>query len=584
MSQQAIATADLRSIEGKLSTISSRIQSVDVSVGAVNKEVKVVFDELGTLAKEFRAYAADEKRRWEIENATTRLGNARQELDAKFGHYAEVRRTATGILQATDLGIVREEQVQTATEELMLSCPGYWLAPALVALASWIGDRRETAEKALREALSRDDEKTSLFFALVCRRAGRHDAALKWVLRYLANQDPENIGRETVVILDAYAAGLFEIDAENAIGKQIGRWLEILSAKPSFAVTQKKQWKESLRSKTPVSDMGKYPYLKKHATNLLPLQVSLEDAMRNGAVLENLEGIMAQPVSRELVKRQLDDILTSLVTDFDTEELPLRREERVCQLIIDFDGNTDKARQVAAVENAALSEKRDFAQLLTDTAMHPEVSHSSTAAQKLALAYSTEWLLDAYMTLESESAACYPRTVDLQIDSFTGATRDGSDEPELVESLKATFEREREAELEKAKLTPFERYCLAGGAACAGVGAVAIVAQFALGLAGGITIGLVGVLAIIAGVGLLTKHFSRKKVVDAQRDMINRTFDAKVEKGVQSLKAALAEVVDYRAEHAEHASAHAKVVSFIAGISPDECVGSIGGSARKVKA
>jgi hypothetical protein len=77
--------------------------------------------------------------------------------------------------------------------KLMLSAPGYWLAPCLVALAAWINDESELADRAVREAIKRNDEKTSLLFALICRRADRKSASLKWTQRYLANQDEENL-------------------------------------------------------------------------------------------------------------------------------------------------------------------------------------------------------------------------------------------------------------------------------------------------------------------------------------------------------------------------------------------------------
>lgn len=35
----------------------------------------------------------------------------------------------------------------------MLSTPGYWLAPCLVALAAWINDQPGLADKALRKEL-----------------------------------------------------------------------------------------------------------------------------------------------------------------------------------------------------------------------------------------------------------------------------------------------------------------------------------------------------------------------------------------------------------------------------------------------
>ncbi len=141
----------------------------------------------------------------------------RQELEQKYGHYEIVRRTTIGILQADDLGVVKKETISTATEELMLSTPNYWLAPCLVALAAWINDQPELAEKALREGIRRDDEKTSLFFALICRRADRMSACLKWTQRYLVNQDETKLDRKTIIVLDAFASGLLGADLESTV-------------------------------------------------------------------------------------------------------------------------------------------------------------------------------------------------------------------------------------------------------------------------------------------------------------------------------------------------------------------------------
>ena len=49
----------------------------------------------------------------------------------------------------------------------MISTPDYWLAPVLVALAAWINNNRDLAERAIREAVKRDNEHTSLAMALI---------------------------------------------------------------------------------------------------------------------------------------------------------------------------------------------------------------------------------------------------------------------------------------------------------------------------------------------------------------------------------------------------------------------------------
>lgn len=232
--QLVVVQADLSRIERNLGAIHESLGVLGGNVDTVNSNVKVVYDEIGSLAKDFHEFVMMQGKANRLQQAETRLVQIRQELEQKYGHYEIVRRTTTGILQANDLGVVRKDTISTATEELMLATPNYWLAPCLVALAAWINDQPELAEKALKEGIKRNDEKTSLFFALICRRADRKAACLKWTQRYLENQDEENLDRKTIIILDAFASGLLGADLEGVISKQMTAWLERLAEKPGF--------------------------------------------------------------------------------------------------------------------------------------------------------------------------------------------------------------------------------------------------------------------------------------------------------------------------------------------------------------
>ena len=96
------------------------------------------------------------------------------------------------------------------------------------------------------------------------------------------------------------------------------------------------------------------------------------------------------------MKAQLDEILTGLVTDFDDEELPLRKEEKFEQFVVDFAGDENRARQNMQVEQTAFETHKDFTQLLTDAAMKPESTHASVSTQKFAIALSRDWVSNAY--------------------------------------------------------------------------------------------------------------------------------------------------------------------------------------------
>lgn len=568
----SIRPADLRAIENNLGAIHRELESLDVRVTTVNDNVKVVYDEIGQLAKEFDDFVKTQLRQNRKQVAHTELIRVRQELEKKFGHYDMVRRMTTGILQADDLGVVRKDTISTATEETMISTPRYWLAPCLVALSAWISNQPQLAERALREGIKRDDEKTSLFFALVCRRSGRRQSALKWTQRYLANQDEEALDRHAIIVLDAFASGLLGVDSEGIVSRQLDEWIDRLSSKPGFVEKQTSQWSDAINGKRMPLKGSSYTYLPQFSNTWPELKYCLEGAELHATILEYFTDIFSQEVSTDSLKAQLDEILDSLVTDFDDEELPLRREEKFNQLIIDCDGDEPRAKQKMSLEQSALDEHKDYTQLLTDAAMSPESSHSSASTQKFAIAVSRDWIINAYADVTAQNRMRVPNEIEINIDTFNDRTTDGQNETELLARFDALVEKERADALSQCVLSSFEMFCLYGGAAIAFMGLVMMVTGNSA----------FGVIAIIGGIGLVLYHYSRKKAIDKNKEDIAERFDKKKETGSEALRAVLAEVVDYRMEFASKDKKSDQVMAFLEQITPQQYVGQIKGSPRRV--
>ncbi len=570
--QYAISAANLRYIENSLNSIHKDLEVVDSRVDAVNNNVKVVYDEVGALAKEFHDFVQMQIRANAKSNAQQRLIQIRQELEKKFGHYDIVRRTTTGILQADDLGIVKKDTISNATEELMISTPGYWLAPCLVALAAWINDQPELAERALKEGIKRNDEKTSLFFALICRRADRKQAALKWTQRYLANQDEENLDRKTVIILDAFASGLLGSDSEGIVSKQMGEWLERLSEKPGFVEQQTSQWSAAINLKRKPLESNDYTYLRKYSHTWPVLQDIMEGALLHAEILSYFIGIFEQEDSTDSLKAQLDEILNSLVTDFDDEELPLRKEEKYNQFVVNFDGDENRARQNMNIEQTAFETSKDFTQLLTDAAMKPESSHASVSTQKFAIALSKEWISNAYNDVTAQNRMKIPNEIEINVDTFNDKTTDGQNETELIGRFNALVDQEKAITLAQCVLSGFEQFCLYGGGAIGVIGLIML-------LSGG---GFLGLIAVIAGIGMVINHFSKKKNIEIRRQNLDAQFEEKRKNGSQIIRATLAEVVDFRAEFAARDSESEKVIDFLDQITPEQYVRKLADSNRRI--
>lgn len=580
MAEYSISSANLNAIEGGLRSINNNlgilnnnIEVIDKHVDNVNSNVKVVYDEIGALARDFRDFVQLQIRANALSKAQQRVIQIRQEMEKRFGHYEIVRRTTTGILQADDIGIVKKDTISNATEELMISTPGYWLAPCLVALAAWINDQPELAERALKEGIKRNDEKTSLFFALICRRADRKSAALKWTQRYLANQDEENLDRKTVIILDAFASGLLGADSEGMIFRQMSEWLEHLADKPGFVEQQTKQWSDAINLKRKKLASNDYTYLCKYSKTWPVLQDIMEGAMLHAEILDYFTAIFEQEASTDSLKAQLDEVLNNLITEFDDEEIPLRKEEKFNQFVIDFDGDEDRARKNMAIEQTAFEVHKDFTQLLTDAAMKPESSNASVSTQKFAMALSKEWVSNAYNDVIAQNRMKIPNEIQINVDTFNDNTTDGQNENELIGKFNSLVDSEKRNALAQVTLSGFEKFCLYGGAAIGGIGLIMLIA-------GSMFLGLI---AIIAGVGMVINHFSKKKKTEQTRQNIEAQFEEKRKNGSQIIRATLAEVVDFRAEFAEKDGESQKVIDFLEQISPEQYVRKLSDSNRRIK-
>ena len=573
MAERIIHQADLRAIENNLRSIHEGLQTIDARVDVANENLQIVYDEIGSLAQEFHEFVNIQQKANRLGQAETRLVKIRQEIEKKYGHYDIVRRTTTGILQADDLGIVKKETISTATEELMISTPGYWLAPCLVALAAWINDQPELAEKAVKEGIKRNDEKTSLFFALICRRANRKNACLKWTQRYLANQDEENLDRNSIIILDAFASGLLGADTEGVISRQMNEWLSRLEEKPGFTERQTEQWSEAINLKRSELDEDLYPNLRKYSNSWPVLENILEGAHLHEQMLNYLTDIFERKGSTESVKEQLDDILDTLVTDFDNEELALRKQEKFEQFVVDFGGDDNRAHQNMSIEVTAFETHKDFTQLLTDAAMKPESSHSSISTQKFALALSRDWVTNAYNDVTAKNRMKIPYEIEINVDTFNDKSTDGQNESELVEKFDSQIDSEKEQTLANYFPSLFDKFLLYGGIAIGVIGLMMMIS-------GNVFLGLI---AIIAGIFMVLKHKSNIENIETSRKKIEEQYEDKRVNGEQIIRAILAEIVDFRIEFAEKDAESTKVLDFLEQIRPEQYVNKLASSNRKIK-
>ena len=523
------------------------------------------------LANEFREYVEMQSLANRKAEAKMNLSAIRDKLKDNFGHYDVVRRTATGILQANDLAIVKSSMLSHVTEKQMIETPNHWLTPCLVALAAWINDDKALAERALAEGIRRNDEKTSLFFGLICRRIGRENSSLKWFARYLEAQDEEKLDRKAVIVLDAFASGLLGNDTENFVYQQIQEWMSNLEAKPGFTERQLDNWKNAINSKRVPLKSGLYPYLEKYSNTWGNLQDVLEGANLNNDLYEYFKKVFEQKEETKKLKVELDKILDSLVTEFDEEELPLKREEQFEELVVRYNGSESKAHAQMALEKSVYDDYRDFMQLLTDASMNPEESKSSVATQKFATALSRNNIVTAFNDIVAQNRMNVPYDIEINVDTFNDKTQDGEDEEEVLNRFENLVEQEKQADLSKLKLNMFEQFCLYGGAAVILYGIIKSFMDKSFAF-----------ITIILGIGLIIYHFTAKQKVQKLIQKTIENYAQKLESGKQIIRATIAEIVDFRIEFTEKDAESKKVLDFFEQIKPEEYIRRLTNSERKI--
>lgn len=535
--EHRISYADLSAIENSLRSLDIRLDENNANISIIKKDVQKLNQDLIKLHNdiaEFISYQANQNR---LGRAETRIVQIRQEIEKKFGHYDFVRRTIRGVLQANDMGVIREETIKTATEEVMLSTPNYWLAPALVALSSWICNNQELANKAMFEAIRLDNEKTSLLFTLICRRSGRKSASLKWAYRYLAAQDEEAIDRKTMIILDCFSNGLLGADSESRISSILNSWIARLSEKPGFVDKQRQQWVKALSGHLQQVDDNTYAYLATYSPTWDILKNLLSYAALNNTLFYYFKDILEQPVDSEGLVAELDIVLQSLVENFDEEEKPLRKEERLEVLVKEQNGDEAAAKTLFKQEESTLEEKIDFTKLLTNAVLYPDLVNASISTQKIALALSKGWIIDAYRDMVVNYRMTVPLQIELKIKDYTAQTSDGANESEVIKEFLVYADREEARDLEALADPEGEENRIKVFWIVAGLGVLGCFAKPFIGIP----------VVLIFGIWAFSKQKARAERAE-RRVELGREYVEFRNNGTEVIRNFMAEVVDYRDE------------------------------------
>lgn len=428
---------DISGVERRLMSLETTVKQNSVAlsgqINSVSTKVDATQAELEKLKKDFEDMMLEQRKAASLQQASTELVTVRQNLEKDFGNYRIVRNTMLGILQATDSALVRKATVSTVSEELMISTPDYWLAPVLVALSAWIGNNRDLADRAIKEAVRRDNEHTSLVMALICRRNNRTATCYEWLSRYFATQDGANLHEDTMVYIDAYINGIFGPDEKHMCDDYVTRWIdEIRGQDSNFEEEQAETWNQYF-NKFNVDEGSKYPALKDCCEEFGYINDFLERADAVGGIKEKFNGIQNAYVDQNALRKAVDEHLVKLVSADDAKERKLREQERYLLAVKACQGDIEAARNLV---NKQRKEEKTRTMNIVEQLTHIISDDQSVmpSQKKTAVSFLHGYINKGYTKYIAEKRKAFPEKITIRLNGWSGETTDGANEDALIAS------------------------------------------------------------------------------------------------------------------------------------------------------
>ena len=526
---------DLSGLERQIGRVFAATDRVEDDLSSVNKKLNQMSGEIEDLSREmkelksiFENFVESSKRAMALQKAATELVRVRQELEQNFGNYKIVRETILGVLQATDAALVKRTTIANVSEELMLSTPDYWLAPCLVAVAAWIDNDRALANRAIREAVKRDAEKTALTMALICRRNNRTEACFEWLSMYFAKQSALHFTESNFTYLNAYLNGVFGSDDRHICEDYVAKWLrEIQGDGEVFAQEQTDRWCEYYKGFT-VDLEGQFPRMRSDVPEYEDIAAYISRIESVDKISGNFSEMKSGVANKENLKCDIDQTLVSLVSSCDAVEEPLRREEKYLMAVRFFDGNIEAAKRAVLEADQKRTEKTvDLVSQMTN--ILTERKNARPSEKKTSLNFLSPYIRSGFRKYLEEKKPKFPRKITLKVDSWSGVFANDNDAETLHREYEAHMHQECQKNTAKYEAIAPKPFWITGGI----LGAMGLMALFANHTVGMILLMLAAVIFMIPPIG--------NEVYKNLRNNIIRKYDAMIAEGDKRIDEILAE-------------------------------------------
>ena len=368
-----------------------------------------------------------------------------QIIKEQFSNHIAIRRTVMGVVRDFDINLVRNSTIQELSEELWITSSRYWLSYALIAITAWVNNYPEVARNALAESGRKDAIKTTLFFCLMNLRFGRMDAAKKWFYEYFKTLDPTMLQQETAILLQSFLNGIFGKDKEleQEVISLIDEWISIINDNEQISTELLNAYETYINNLSAPVQFS-YESILQFCVNSSELETSYKDVSKFELLLQFVKGldVDAAPQDDTNYKSRIDAILMNLISNYDAEELELKKQQEYYRCIVENNGDIPQAEaQFQAMEELENTQFNIGKQMLK-WAIYDDNDQTNIQVRKFGFQNTKAWFKSAVDRFDAKLQEAFPSEYKLHIDTWDGISN-GNDQSEQVESIKNHFENNK---------------------------------------------------------------------------------------------------------------------------------------------
>ena len=508
-------------------------------VGEADISTKHVFDAINELTTQYFTFK-------KISTASKNVTQFTDEYHTRFSYYNELRRISLGYVVGLDSHIISSDNARKKVEKAYLQNTEYWLAYCISAVMLWASNEPEAAQRAMSKSLSVNYFNSCLFYLLINLRFNRIEAAKKWYVNYLDRADMNDLGDEWQYLLQAYLFGAFGSDEEfqNIVAQCFQNMLgQVEVTTVDFAKKFTKKAIEFAELYVHKSEL-EYTTLRHTCSEYSEMHSLLSTAEKNAEIAKYYDSLSnAEGTEGEDLSQRIENVLYSLVNDYDDDELKVVQKIKYNEAVINARGDIAIAQANYDAMFAEQQKKKNLGDLLLSWAFADDSSQADVSVKRFSISFMKEAIAKGFEKFVESYRAKEKEKYTFTIDDCTLTCG----EDDLAEA-----EKKLDAHYDKNKLrdTFKDKFVLIYSVMCAAsvVLLLVLLAYFSP-----------VILTIAILVGLAGSFLLWRRIVD-----MGKILKEKKRKGKLLLKQALDELTQWRKAYKEADAQSADMLNAIA--------------------